>query len=276
MIRPDGVVVDRLAGIETHAPTVNWTGGGIQKSARTFDYLWGFYQVPNVTIHGVMPSIETSYSATWLGMDGCAGGTSTDLIQAGSEGDVTVTWNGSRFVGAASNYAWAEWVPDKPKIISSLVSYPGNFWTVRVWIGDSSGSVNITGSYMWCDIYDNNQDSEVRGCMANDPNCFFRITHGQFFVGDCAEWITERPGLGAQCGAGGSCTYPALSNFGSFPMQDCYASDTHGVHTFATDDWKGFDMYANQTQLAHVTTGCVGSPACVQFNFDHYIDLDGF
>ena len=122
------------------------------------------------------------YEASWIGIDGY---NSNDVLQAGTESDAYCSGS------TKSSYysAWYEWYPNGSVRISSLPVAPGDDMFVEVW------STSSTQGYAYLVNLNTNQSVEIG----------FAAPSGTRLIGNSAEWVVERPGLG-----GG---YATLTNY---------------------------------------------------------------
>jgi hypothetical protein len=138
------------------------------------------------------------YSSSWVGIDGWSSG---DVLQAGTESDAYCSG------GTKSTYysAWYEWFPFAEVRISSLPVYPGDTIYVGVW------STSSTQGNAYLANFNTNQYVFVS----------FSAPAGTHLVGNSAEWVVERPGIG-----GGLAT---LTNYISDMFADGYAWTVAGT-----------------------------------------------
>lgn len=137
----------------------NWSGYAVEGSGYT--KVTGSWRVPAVT-----PTKKSSYSATWVGIDGYSNG---NLIQAGTGQD--------SIGGVGQYYAWWEILPaPETSIPSSVITVrPGDLMTVSITQGVPTWTITVSD-----------------------------LTRGQSFTtqqhytgpGTSAEWIEEAPTIG--------------------------------------------------------------------------------
>jgi hypothetical protein len=112
----------------------NWSGFALSSSNGTFSSLVGVWAIPSVTLPpGASCSGSTPgyFSSDWDGIDGFS---NTQLVQAGTEGDVLCS-NGS----ASLNYhAWFEWLPNAETPISNFTVEPGDGMAVEITVVNST------------------------------------------------------------------------------------------------------------------------------------------
>jgi predicted secreted protein len=181
--------------------STNWsgyvvsTGGGpgcVPASGVSYTSVSGTWTVPTVTgsaggggglLGGLVgTSIGNSTdSAIWTGIDGA---TDSNLIQAGTEQDVTN--------GVASYYAWWEILPAPETQISSITVQPGDSITVSI--------AKVSGTSWSITLTDN-------GSAQHPGTHTFTTTQTYTGSGASAEWIVEAPLVGGQ--------QSTLANYGS-------------------------------------------------------------
>ncbi len=170
---PQGVQAGAQAATST-----NWTGESLVSNASgfgngAFNQVLGLWVVPSVQ-QAVGMCSGTDTSAIWVGMDG-ARGVSGDVLQAGTEGDVTCV-NGNQ---APNIYPWFEWYPAYSYEITNFPLSIGSSVFVSVQATSATSGqamiVNLqTGAYTTAPI---------------------TAPAGTRLTGNSAEWIMERPTL---------------------------------------------------------------------------------
>jgi Peptidase A4 family len=194
------------AGASTAAPasgnaalSYNWSGyvnyNGVTKyGSSSFYYLFGDYVVPVARQAYGACTGSWDYGVTWVGIDGWGSG---DVLQAGSEADA--------YCYAGTNYtyysAWYEWYPYGWTRIPSLPIAPGDDLFVEVW------STSSTAGHAYIVNYNTDQYVIVN----------FSAPPGTQLVGNSAEWIVERPGVGG--------SLATLTNYISDYFSDTWASN---------------------------------------------------
>ena len=181
----------------TAASSSNWSGyvntNGVTKYGSTsFYYIIGDYVVPIARQAYSKCDGTWDYTVTWVGIDGWGSG---DVLQAGNEADAYC--NGT--TKSAYYSAWYEWYPYGWTRITSLPIVPGDDLFVEVW------STSSTAGHAYLVNYNTDQYVIVN----------FSAPPGTQLVGNSAEWIVERPGVG-----GGLAT---LANYISDYFSDAYA-----------------------------------------------------
>jgi Peptidase A4 family len=261
--------------------TTNWSGADIHNSVGTkYNLASGEFQVPNIESHGWEQSVVEEETVSWVGLDGC-GQSSTDLMQSGVDQYVWIsnTANPPNYAPVAVAYnAWAAWIgtPSPYRAIpsSAYPVYVGDYTTVTVWVGNSQGVSSLTGGFMWFDIYDDQQDFDYRQCIGPSSSCTYN-TSSPTFVGDCAEWIEERPGHGSSCQPNGTnCSHYDLANFGSVIFSYPYARGSDRLsHDVSTDPYDVFWIYPNYpsgNELAGATVSVPPNGISVTSTWDNY------
>jgi hypothetical protein len=198
--------------------SLNWAGYAVASSS-AITQVFGEWTVPHVTnVPG--GGSHSEYSSIWVGLDG--GFISSDILQAGSEQDITYISSHGTF---RSYSAWFEWIPDDTITLGDVpVSNSGVRIDVEVYPCDSN---NVSRSDF----------SGSNGCLyisASDASWYFYKMFskpgGVSFVGDSAEWITEATAIGADQ------IIPNLADFGSFQLT--YAEDAE----ISSDNWTPFNQ----------------------------------
>jgi Peptidase A4 family len=119
----------------------------------------------------------------WIGLDGFNDGTgaSTDVLQAGH------TYIGKDDSGATVDkyHVWFEWFPASEVPITNFPVEPGDGLYARI-------TINVPGDGVATLYFANRTKARWTGFSIHPP-----VDHSDFhgFVGDCAEWIVERPQL---------------------------------------------------------------------------------
>ena len=153
-----------------HDSSFNWSGTVLFTDPAVDPFVWMFGQwtVPNAYSPNPADG-NTYYSSAWLGIDGDG---SNDVLQAGTETDVTGN-------GPASSYAWMEWFPAYSVGISNFPFAPGDSATLLIC---STGPTSAWFSF---------------GNMTSMQYTSFTLTApaGTTLIGNCAEAIVERPGV---------------------------------------------------------------------------------
>jgi hypothetical protein len=181
----------------TAASSYNWSGyvntNGVTKyGSSSFYYIIGDYVVPVARQAYSKCDGTWDYSVTWVGIDGWGSG---DVLQAGNEADAYC----SGTTKATYYSAWYEWYPYGWTRIPSLPIVPGDDLFVEVW------STSSTAGHAYLVNYNTNQYVIIN----------FSAPPGTQLVGNSAEWVVERPGVG-----GGLAT---LANYISDYFSDAYA-----------------------------------------------------
>ena len=148
-----------------NATSYNWSGsvlfigGGDQ-----FSWISGSWTVPHA--YSTPGFAGTEYSSAWLGIDGDG---SADVMQAGTETDSDGTC-----------YAWFEWFPNFSIGIGNFTINPGDVVSLLL--------CATSPTTCWTSI--GNMTSEQY------TNFSFSAPPGINLVGNCAEAVVERPGIG--------------------------------------------------------------------------------
>ncbi len=190
---------------------VDFSGATSYNSTTSFYYLIADFVVPvDRQAFGTCNSTY-DYTASWVGIDG---DNSSDVLQAGTQTLANCS--------STSYYAWYEWYPYGEVSISNFPVAPGDDIFVEVW------NTSATQGYAYLVNYNNNQAVEIG----------FTAPSGTKLVGNSAEWVVERPGVG-----GGLAT---LDNYISDYFSDCYAYTHAGtVYTPGTSGATNLTMVDN-------------------------------
>lgn len=133
------------------------------------------------------------WGSEWNGIDGW---NSNDVLQAGVEFD---SYCVSGVYSGAYYSAWYEWYPNGEVRISNFPVTAGDDIYVQVW------NSSATQGYAYL-VNLNNDQSVTIG---------FTAPSGTSLVGNSAEWVVERPGVGG--------SLSTLTNYGIVPFWDSYA-----------------------------------------------------
>jgi hypothetical protein len=170
------------AGFPGAATSDNWSGFLIDDTTNIFAHgvwLTGSYTVPAVAdCLKLIPNIRT-WSANWIGVDGDFG--SNDVFQIGTSSDnlCNETFGGGPH---AAYYAWFEWFPNPSYIIKEFGVIPGDYVVLTAVVTQNPTQYTLT--------YDNR--TRRRSVVISPP------PPGVPFLGNCIEWILERPSIGNQ------------------------------------------------------------------------------
>ncbi len=167
---PNKRVTEKSRGL-VNGTSFNWSGSEVFTDPTVDPFVWIFGQwtVPNA--YSPNPGDgNTYYSSAWIGIDGDG---SPDVLQAGTETDAT----GS---GPGTSYAWMEWFPDFSVAINNFPFAPGDAATLLIC---STGPTTASFSF---------------GNLTSLQYTSFVLTAppGTTLVGNCAEVVLERPGVG--------------------------------------------------------------------------------
>jgi hypothetical protein len=139
------------------------------------------------------------YASCWIGIDGEG---STDVFQAGVQCKASYVGN----IVQRTIYAWSEWYPEyEVQIPNFPVSEGDTVSCLLTVISDVVGNVLLKNL-----------------SLAFPISISFQITPptGTKLVGNCAEWIVERPGVNG--------VLSNLANYGSVDFAGCAARRTKG------------------------------------------------
>ncbi|MEU5632298.1 G1 family glutamic endopeptidase [Streptomyces rishiriensis] len=165
----------------------NWSGGVAYPTNSTVTTAYGEWTVPYPYPPAVGPAAPPAgyYYSTWVGIDGDG---SADVVQAGITAHTTgwpMPFGGPPLV-ISTNFAWIEWwspeTVDPSKAAPVLIAGFPIAWgdTVSCWVQSTSATgANIV----------------LRNISHNNQAMSFALTAPPQtnLVGNCAEWIVERP-----------------------------------------------------------------------------------
>jgi Peptidase A4 family len=171
----------QTVGGEEAAPATNdhWSGAVVAPPAnQSFTTVSGSWIVPNAfpppsAWTGSGWTDGTYLAVTWIGIDGWGVTGSTDVLQAGTGTQVTVT-NGNV---SLSCFAWYEWWTDLWIVFSNFAVSPGDLIACTV-----CGTSPTHGFAAMSNL----TTSQSMSIGINPPS-------GIALTGNCAEWIVERP-----------------------------------------------------------------------------------
>lgn len=168
-------------------------------------------------------------AASWVGID------SGDILQAGVECEV-MSQNG---VMQRNIYPWVEWFPDKAKQITNFPVSAGDVVTCIIQGSETFGLVNIINE---------TQGKKVTPFTVSNPS-------KRRLVGNCAEWIVERPDLNG--------TPANLANYGEVTFNNALATDTE-TRTITASTGDTIDMVdANGSIISSATISNRDIVTCV-------------
>jgi Peptidase A4 family len=178
------------------ASSSNWSGYvDYDNVSKPFakSYIYAYWIVP-VAQHAFGHGLPAGWdwSSQWVGIDGWG---SPDVLQAGTEADAYLSGSNK----ATFYAAWIEWYPFSESRISNFPVAPGDEMFVEVW----NTSPTVGHAYLL-----NVTTQQAVAFTFNAPS-------GTQLVGNSAEWIVERPGVG-----GG---LAPLTNYVACPFDACYA-----------------------------------------------------
>ncbi len=156
----------------------NWSGYVTPGSATSYgkssdDFVYSDVTVPTAKQANGKCAGGWDYGSAWVGIDGW---TSNDVLQDGIEFDAYC--KGS--TKATFYSAWFEWFPLNEVRIASMPIAPGQEYFMEIW----STSSTVGHAYLV------NMTEKVAVTVV------FSAPQGTKLIGNSAEWITERPGVG--------------------------------------------------------------------------------
>ena len=155
----------------------NWSGYAINAASGTFtpngSVVGSQWVVPIAQQAGGVCDIPADYSAQWIGFDG-AGGTSTDILQAGTEADALCT--GSTRTSLYS--VVVEWLPNPAILVDQPVVRGGDLMSEDVWYTTTPPFGHVLIANL---------------TLGQGAAYAFNPPAGTIFLGDSVEWVLERP-----------------------------------------------------------------------------------
>jgi hypothetical protein len=199
----------------------NWSGyADYDNSIKPFakSYIYAYWIVPVAQHAFGNSSGGWDYSSQWVGIDGYG---SPDVLQAGTEADAYASGG----MNATFYAAWIEWYPFNESRISNFSVAPGNEMFVEVW----NTSATVGNAYIL------NVTNQLAVAFT------FNAPSGTDLVGNSAEWVVERPGIGG--------SLAALTNYVACPFDACYAAGsvnggTHNRFYYPGINLAGTTVYA--------------------------------
>jgi len=205
------------AGYETSS---NWSGFELRGSNNTYVLTYGEWYVPTVYYETDTPT----YSAYWIGLDG--DGTS-DLVQDGTEQDITDIYIFGIHFDFTNYYAWTEFLPQQPyeQVISNFSVSPGDLILTECWVGNPGYAPYLGGAdgIFW-----------IENISRREYTTIYTARGSTYVGGSEAEWIMERPTVGG--------SLPDLADYSYAYMYDAWAYQTNNT-------WMNYDG-ANYEQIA--------------------------
>lgn len=171
----------------------NWSGYADYDNASlpfAKSYVYAYWIVP-VAQHAFNTSGGGwDFSSQWVGIDGFG---SSDVLQGGTEADAYASGSST----GAYYAVWIEWYPNSESRISNFLVAPGDEMFVQVW--NTSPTVGV--AYLL-----NISSQQVVAITFDAPS-------GTRLVGNSAEWVVERPGIGG--------SLARLTNYVACPFDSC-------------------------------------------------------
>jgi hypothetical protein len=210
----------------------NWSGGVVYAPAgKKMQSVVGQWNVPAVHSRGG-DGVESCCSS-WIGIDGDGSG---DVCQAGVEGDVIEDADGNT---QWFYYAWAEWYPTSPAIVQGFTISPGDVVACAICVStESDRSAGVTMTNLTTGQYTS-----------------FNITapFGTHLIGNCAEWVVERPGYGPG-------DYTRLAYYDQVMFTGAYATLNDGTGD-VIDGATGDSIYMTDDAGTIISVGQLVPPA---------------
>jgi hypothetical protein len=228
----------------------NWSGYYIDKTpAPPYTIVDGQWNVPTPIKNG--ESLST-YSSTWVGMDGVS--PLTDLVQVGTEQDFYLQNSSPTY------FAWYEFLPFDPNqiMISSVPVTGGQHVLAECFLADANGTVDVNGTYAYF-LFDNVTTNVSSGWIVQS-------NVGGAFQGKVAEWITERTALVLF----GQPFLPWLADYGTAQIVGAAADHTNQFHDLQSDPSVQVWMYNSNGDLLSTAT-TPDNVDTVNFTWQHFI-----
>ncbi len=194
--QPSGEMLER-ADLGTpgvaNATSTNWSGAAAFAPAdKPYRFVGGQWTVPspNTTADG------TYYASEWVGIDGW---NSRDVLQAGTETEVTKFW----IFTSTQVYTWWEWFPAGEVRISNLPVSPGDVMYCLICADTTHATVSFSNQ---------SQGVGTRFDISAPP--------GTTLTGNVAEWIVERPTVNG--------SVASLTDYAACYFDECIAGG--GLH----------------------------------------------
>jgi hypothetical protein len=198
------------AAVRNGATSSNWSGYVATAAAGTYTQINGDWHVPSVS--GEVG--KTTYSSYWVGVDGWG---SADVVQAGTEQEVTtISFFGTPWV-FTTYYPWYEWYPAGEVRVPNFQVNPGDEIFLWVTHGYDYSRGYVDGLFWF---------ENITARTYTTP--FTTAPAGAVFVGNSAEWVMERPTVNG--------SLADLSNYGVTTMCGAY------VWQPSSTSWKVFNQ----------------------------------
>jgi Peptidase A4 family len=204
--QPPSDVINGPVNNATAVTTDNWSGFIVQDNVRkpfTQGKIHAKWIVPVAQLAFGNPVASPVYSSQWVGLDG-DGGFSHDVLQAGTEAGVQLIGQEPFY------YAWIEWFPGGELEVDNFPVAPGDVIFVAVW--NIPGILNSPSNL--------GNVSLINETQQRATSLLLVAPRGTALVGNCAEWIVERPSLSdgslARLTNYVACPFHACKAFGSF------------------------------------------------------------
>jgi Peptidase A4 family len=236
-----------------------WSGGLVlAPTGMSFHWVTGEWVVPNVA-----PLQEDGdyYSAVWLGLDGNAelnagGVSSSDVVQAGVNCDV------SRQNGKATQptvYLWCEWFQDGADTgeisVGNLKVNAGDTVAVTIFTtgpGATEATIYFTNVTQW---------------VGTTP-LVIPAPPGVSLLGNCAEWVVERPTIGYD--ESGAPILGTLADYGQVFFAGCnaLAYAPNGSSEIVPGAEISINMVNNDETIA--SYGALVAPTVVECSYNRF------
>jgi hypothetical protein len=240
----------QLRGQAAAMTSLNWTGQALTApntgfGANSFAEVMGQWVVSAVQ-QAVGSCSGTDSSSTWVGIDGLI---SQDVLQAGTEADAACSGG----VTTQNIYAWFEWYPNYSYEVTNFPETRGSsiFVVVRA-NSDTSGTATFV----------NLQTNQYTAIGITPPS-------GTRLAGDSAEWIVERPALGA------AKTLSTLADFGMIGMMSEISYLQSGVGGRAYEPGYPGVGQAGQTLAMRDASGNILATSTPQGTFAQFVFAAG-
>lgn len=185
--------------VVSNATSSNWSGAAVFAPAnKPYRFVGGQWTVPSPNA----PADGSYYASEWVGIDGW---NSSDVLQAGTETQITKIW----FITATQVYTWWEWFPAGEVKISNLPVSPGDVMYCLI-CADSTTHATVSFS---------NQSTGV------GTRFDIAAPSRTALTGNVAEWIVERPTVNG--------SVASLTDYAACYFDECIAGGSLNIDNLA-------------------------------------------
>jgi hypothetical protein len=225
---PRGVTPGAADGTNSH-----WSGSVVESEDDGINVVIGSWTVADV-YPPAGAGAGSWHEVTWVGIDGW---NSPDVCQVGTV--AVVSQAGPHKRQAPDIYAWWEWYPNDWVGISNFEVSPGDVLTCVLCATAQFAVYSLV----------NNTSSEATSFSFGPPQ-------GTALVGNCAEWIVERPESNNQL--------TELADYGWIYVDECSASTVNG-NNFDPGQGNLIEMFDNAGNIISVPT--IETQSLLKLNF---------